>query len=283
MIRKAYCKNWYPADREAVLKYFEPGGKKADSSLFFAVVPHAGWVYSGRIAGAVYSAMPKADTVIFLGTNHTGRGAPTSLFPEGDWEMPMGKISVDQEFAADLLKQSRELKSDVLAHLYEHAIEVQLPFLQAAGPGTKIVPIEMQDYRMSVCKDVAQAVAKTIEERLRENPKSRFCVAASTDMTHCGQAYGQLPKEGLSPGEFARRQDQSAVQEMLALNPEGLAKVVAEKHVTLCGLGPAAAVLEAARLLGARRAHLMGYATSTDVAGPESDLAVGYAGILATV
>lgn len=279
-IRKAYCQNWYPQKKEEIVKYLSPQKEKVNAQLSFAVVPHAGWLYSGKVAGAVYSLLPDADTVIFVATNHTGLGGGISLFPEGKWEMPFGSVSTDGKFSKELLKHSKFLKEDVEAHCYEHAIEVQLPFLQVLNPQTKIIPIEMRDYRLESCRDIGQAIAKTIRELLKKNPKNKFSVIASTDMTHCGEPYGQFPPEKMSADDFARSQDKIAIEQILKMNSERLLEVVKENEITMCGSGPAAAIIETAKMLGANQTRLVAYSTSADVSGKESEIAVGYAGIL---
>jgi AmmeMemoRadiSam system protein B len=189
---------------------------------------------------------------------------------------------VDQDFSLLFLKNSLTVKPDTEAHRNEHAIEVQLPFLQVLNPAIRIVPIEMKDYRYETCLDVGSAIAKSLEKELGAHPNKRFAVIASSDMTHCGFRYGQPAGEGLYPGQFARKQDELAIREILDMNPENLLKVVEEKKITMCGPGPAAAVMVAAKAVGAATSRLLGYKTSADVTGADSDTAVGYAGILIT-
>lgn len=284
--RKAYCQNWYPSAPEEVAKYLSPKKGlpnpkgKIETALSFAIVPHAGWIYSGKVAGTVYSSLTAADTVIFVATNHTGLGPASSLFPQGDWETPLGSVPVEETFSRELLKRSNFLKPDLEAHLYEHAIEVQLPFVQTLNPETKIVPIEMRDYRLEVCKEIGAAIAQTMTQLMNNNPQRTFAVIASSDMTHCGERYGQTPPQTISPKDFARKQDQQAIDQILNMDSEGLLRVVKEKNITMCGSGPAAVVIESAKIMGARKGELMAYATSADVSDKDSDMAVGYAGIV---
>jgi AmmeMemoRadiSam system protein B len=157
---------------------------------------------------------------------------------------------------------------------------VQIPFLEVQNPGTKIVPIEMRDYRLETCMDIAHAIARAVDETCKKNPGKKISAVASSDMTHCGNIYGQIPPSKMSAGQFARRQDEKAIEQMLNLNPEKLLEVVRKNSLTMCGSGPAAAVLEAARNLGAARGELAEYSTSADVSGKDSEMAVGYAGIV---
>jgi len=256
------------------------GQEKSSPSVTFGICPHAGWVYSGKTAGEVYSCLPPADTVIILATNHTGLGESSSLFPEGSWEMPLGMLEVDLDFSKQLLKYSKHVKPDAQAHLYEHAIEVQLPFIQVLNPGAKIVPVEMRDYRLDVCHEIGRAIAQTIKDSLKKNSAARFTVVASTDMTHCGAEFGQVPPGKISLQDFATNQDRLAIDQILNLNSAELEKVVKKNKITMCGFGPTAALLESAIQLGAKDARLLSYATSAEVAGKNAAAAVGYAGLL---
>lgn len=279
-LRKAYCTQWYPETLDEIKKYFYTPSLKSKEQFSFALAPHAGWIYSGKVAGKVYSQISNADIVIIFATNHTGLGSPTSLFAKGEWDMPLGPIKIASEFSQNLLENSSLINADIQAHLYEHAIEVQIPFLQAIHPNAKIVPIEMKDYRLEVCKEIAYSVAKTIDQTVKKNPNQSFCVIASSDMTHCGQNYGQEVPKNLTASEFAQTQDKMAIEEILQIVPEKLLQIVEKKNITMCGAGPTAAMLECAKLLGAKKAKLLGYATSNDVTGKKSEFAVGYAGVL---
>lgn len=279
-VRKPYCHNWYPQKLDEIKLYLDNSKEKVQGSVSCAIVPHAGWIYSGKVAGTVYSQLQECDTIVFVATNHTGLGTGTDLFSTGIWEMPLGTVTVDDQFSAELLMHSNFLKANINAHIYEHAIEVQLPFIQALNSKTKIVPIEMRDYRLEVCQDLGKAIVKSINELLKKNPKEKFCIIASTDMTHCGLPYGQIPPTPMSSDEFAKKQDQIAIERMLDLDSKGLLKIVKENQITMCGSGPAATVIESAHLLGAKKTQLTAYSTSTEVSGKNSEIAVGYAGII---
>ncbi|OGR81977.1 MAG: AmmeMemoRadiSam system protein B [Elusimicrobia bacterium RIFCSPHIGHO2_01_FULL_64_10] len=280
--RERACRGWYPDAAGEVLWYLDMSDRVSlPGPFFFGVVPHAGWAYSGQVAGAVYGEIGQVDLAIILGTNHTGLGPPSSVFPGGTWNMPLGKVRADEKVAGSILKRSQFLAADAEAHAHEHAVEVQLPFLQILNPHVEIAAIEMRDYLPDTCSDIAGAVAGAAEEAVRSGRYSKVAVLASSDMTHCGAAYGQPPPPGKKPGDFARRQDRKAIAAMEALDARGLLRTVREDRITMCGSGPAAAVMEAAGILGAGKGRLLKYATSAESReGGPSALAVGYAGMI---
>lgn len=281
--RRSHCPTWYPHKTEEIKRYIPaslPADKSPAAPLSFGIAPHAGWVYSGNVAGSVYSSLFAADTAIIIATNHTGMGKPSSVYPKGSWQMPLGPVPVDEECAGLMIESSERLEPDTEAHAYEHAIEVQVPFLQILCPGIRIVPIEMMDYQVETCLDIAGGIVRAIESTLKVRPGHRFSVIASTDMTHCGMAYGQMPPDKTSPHDFATRQDRMAIEQILSLEPGKLLEVVRSKNITMCGSGPAAVVMQVAKSLGSRKGRLIQYATSADVSGRDSDITVGYAGIV---
>ena len=235
------------------------------------VVPHAGLIYSGSVAGAVYSRIELPDTIVLIGPNHTGLGAPVSLMAEGAWETPLGVISIDEMLAAAIISQSPRIREDELAHLREHSLEVQLPFIQYLKSNFKIVPIQMLDTRLETCQELGRAVASVIIDRRgggngREGANS-VLIVASSDMTHYEKA------------SAAKEKDFKAIQQILSLDPGGLYHTVKEFGITMCGYGPAVAMLTAAQLLGATKAELVKYSNSGETSG-DYDQVVGYAGII---
>ncbi|HEX9114096.1 MAG TPA: AmmeMemoRadiSam system protein B, partial [Nitrospirota bacterium] len=171
------------------------------------VSPHAGLIYSGSVAGAVYSRIELPDTFILIGPNHTGLGAPVSLMAKGNWETPLGTVTIDEALAASILSRSPLIREDTLAHLREHSLEVQLPFIQYFRSNLKIVPIQMLDTRLETCREVGRAVGEAIQERSQEpgvrsqNSKERApnselrtfnselpLIVASSDMSHYEKA-----------------------------------------------------------------------------------------------
>ncbi len=271
--------------RKQVREFIVPGAVK--TKALGIVSPHAGLIYSGSVAGAVYSRIELPDTFVLIGPNHTGLGAPVSLMARGQWETPLGLIEIDETLAASILSKSPRIQEDSLAHLREHSLEVQLPFIQHFKKEFKIVPIQMLDTRLETCKEVGRAVAEAIkswgegsgvrsqepeQEKLR-TPQSALrispevLIVASSDMSHYEQA------------AIAKEKDFKAIHQVLNLDPEGLYRVVKEYGITMCGFGPAVAMLIACKLLGATRAELIKYANSGEVSG-DFDQVVGYAGVV---
>lgn len=225
------------------------------------VVPHAGYMYSGHVAGALYASLKLPKRYVILCPNHTGMGAPLAIMSEGAWETPLGQITVDAELARSLKEKFPLLAEDTLAHQTEHALEVQLPFLQALQKDFTFVPITVGTGRL----DVLQALGKIIAQGVQAVEEAAM-VIASSDMNH----YESDP--------VTRIKDHKAIDRILALDPEGLHQTVQREHITMCGYGPAVAMLTATKALGASKAELVKYATSGDVS-QDRDWVVGYAGI----
>lgn len=226
------------------------------------VAPHAGYLYSGRVAGAVFSRVEFPDTFVILGPNHTGLGAGAAIMTSGEWETPLGKIPIDTELGKAILANSSVLEEDHLGHLQEHSIEVQLPFLQYFECPFRFVPICLFRYEYAACHDVGQAVARAVGATGR-----RVLVVASTDMSH------YLPRDE------AALQDRKAIDAILAMDPEGLHRVVRREGISMCGFHSTTAMLVAATSLGASRAELVMYTDSGDVTRDLNDV-VAYAGVV---
>ena len=226
------------------------------------VLPHAGYVYSGPVVGAVLSKVKFKDTFVILCPNHTGSGKLYSIMSEGSWKTPLGEVEVDSELAKRILSGSRYLEEDEAAHAYEHAIEVQLPFLQYFRSDVKIVPIVLAQGNAQTYRQIGHEIASAMKELNRE-----AVIIASSDMTH------------YESQESAKAKDSQAIQAMLELNVDELLKRVSRFDITMCGYGPAASMLTAARELGAGHGELVTYRTSGDSIGDYSSV-VGYAGIL---
>jgi AmmeMemoRadiSam system protein B len=225
------------------------------------VVPHAGYMYSGHVAGAVYSHLDLPSRCIILCPNHTGLGTPLSIMSEGEWETPLGKVPIDSRLAAQLKSNFSFLAEDSQAHRSEHAIEVQLPFLQQRIRNFTFVPIAVGTGRFEALEMLGNAVAEAITAH-----QERILIIASSDMNH-------YESDGIT-----RQKDSLAIERVLALDPRGLYEVVNRRKISMCGYGPAVAMLTAARRLGATSAQLIKYATSGDISG-DREMVVGYAGI----
>jgi hypothetical protein len=267
MVRKAICAGtWYPKEKKEIEKYLDLKAKK--EKVIASICPHAGWIYSGKVAGAVYSkiAFPDVTQPIFvlIGPNHTGLGEPASIMRTGEWEMPLGKVKIADELANAILENSQILEDDPDAHSQEHSLEVQIPFIQYFFPEAQIVPIGLSDYRLSTCQDIGEAIAIGISKEQRANS---VIIVASTDMTH------------YESQKNAERKDKLAIDKILQFDPEGLMGVVRKENISMCGSGPIATVLYTAKKLGAKSAELILYQTSGDTTGDYSAV-VGYAGLI---
>ncbi|WP_135606278.1 MEMO1 family protein [Methanococcoides sp. NM1] len=224
-----------------------------------AVVPHAGYVYSGSVAANVYANLPKADTYIFFGPNHTGYGSPVAM-SQDIWKTPLGEIETDKDIGK--LLAGTIIDMDEIAHRYEHSIEVQIPFLQHRfGNDFKILPICMglQDEETAV--EVGQEVARAAKESGK-----KVVFIASSDMSH------------YVPAEHAERVDHYLIEAILDMDVPELYRRRSEENITACGYGPISAMLSAAKEYGAKSTKLVKYATSGEVSG--DPMVVGYAGII---
>ena len=236
--------------------------KVVKEDLIGVVLPHAGYPYSGPVAGATISRVRFKDTFIIMGPSHTGMGKPFSIMTEGTWKTPLGEVQIDSELGKQLLASSSYLEEDPLAHQSEHSIEVQLPFLQYFKPDIKIVPIVLAHASGAVYKEIGKGVARTIKAS-----DKGVVIIASSDMTH----YESL--------ESAQRKDTQAIEAILALNEDELLRRVQELNISMCGYAPAVSLISAAKELGAKTAELVRYQTSGDTTGDYSSV-VGYAGII---
>ena len=226
------------------------------------VSPHAGYVYSGAVAGAVLSRTRFTDTFVILGPNHSGRGKAFSIMTEGTWRTPLGDVEIDSELGRQILAESDRLEQDYAAHQYEHSIEVQVPFLQYFKSDVRIVPIVMAHFNGTAYKEIGKAIARAIKGLGR-----KAVIIASSDMTH------------YEPQEAAKRKDTSAIEAILDLNEDELFKRVEELNISMCGYAPVVSLITASRELGAKKVELVKYQTSGDTSGDYSSV-VGYAGII---
>lgn len=226
------------------------------------MVPHAGYPYSGAIAGETFARVQIPPRVVILGPNHRGVGHPAAVFPSGSWLTPLGEAVVDVELAQRLLAECPGLSADTAAHRFEHSLEVQVPFLQYLNPQSAIVPIclghLLLDDLLAIGTALGGALARFGEKVL---------LVASSDMTH------------YESGEVARRKDRLALDRLLALDPEGLYRTVSERRISMCGFMPTVLMLAAAAELGATTASLVRYGNSGDVTGDQAQV-VGYAGVI---
>ena len=234
---------------------------KEELQALGAVVPHAGYVYSGPVAAEVYARLPQRDTYVIIGPNHHGLGAPVALSKES-WRTPLGAVEADSEIADALA--GTIIDQDETAHLHEHSIEVQLPFLQAQFSGFKILAVAMglQDEQTAV--EVGVALGNAIRDLKRD-----CSVIASSDFTH------------YEPQEMARKVDANLIEAILRMDIDELYRRIYKYDATACGYGPIAAAITASRIMGASSGKLLRYATSGDITGDYSQV-VGYGAIAFT-
>ncbi len=262
----AVAGRFYPGDRDQldheVSDHLTHGRGDATPRAATAVMaPHAGYVYSGGIAGQVFARVEVPERAVVLCPNHTGMGRRIAVVKEGAFRIPGRDIPIDESLAADILDEVADASYDREAHRHEHAIEVELPFLAARRPDVRIVPIVLggvgEDQAVEIGKAIARVVQKLGEPVL---------VVASSDMSH------------YLPDAEARKVDHVALEPLLAFDPNGLYRTVADNHISMCGYVPATAMLAYAREMQSRDPELVGYATSGDAFGDYSRV-VGYAGV----
>lgn len=250
-----------PAALQAQLhQYCNPptNGKKVPG----VISPHAGYIYSGAIAGQLFSKIAIPDKVVVLGPNHHGLGHSGAVFSEGSWQTPLGEIQIDAKLAADILSACPHFAADEQAHRREHSLEVQVPFIQFCNPRAAIVPICLGHLPLEVLIESGEALAGVIAAD--EQP---VLIIASSDMTHFESAAA------------AKKKDSLALEKVEELDAEGLYQTVRDNRISMCGVLPSVVMLAAARKLGATSGTVISYATSGDVTGDNSDV-VGYAGVI---
>jgi hypothetical protein len=261
----AFAGRFYPAQAGALQREIESYiESRAAQAAIGCVVPHAGIMYSGHVAGAVYARLQPASSYIILCPNHSGRGRPLAIMSEGNWTTPLGDAAVDAALAGELKRACGLLEEDDTAHRLEHSLEVQLPFLQVHHPGFRFVPIAVGVGSYQPLEELGRAVAQVAGQA-----KERPLIVASSDLNH------------YEPDAINRAKDHRAIERIVALDPRGLYDTIRREDISMCGFGPTVAMLTAAKILGATRGELVRYANSGDITGDRSQV-VGYAGILIT-
>ena len=239
------------------------------------VSPHAGYVFSGKTAGFVYSMIKDFDIVVILGPNHSGLGSPVATC-SGVWKTPLGSAEIDEEFVEELTKNSI-IVNDSKAHLREHSIEVQLPFLQHKFKEFKFVPISINPiyFKKEHCKAIGDKIAETAEKL-----KKKIIIIASSDFTHYGKMYSYVPFRGPTSQilKKIKEMDMEIIKYTEKMMPERIIEVCDDKRLTICGYGAISAMLWAAKKLGAKQGKLLKYSTSFDVSR-DINAVVAYAGI----
>jgi MEMO1 family protein len=269
----AVAGRFYPGRADELLReirgYTSPADTSAESGRIAAigcVVPHAGYIYSGGVAGAVYARLQIPKRCVVLCPNHTGKGHPLAIMASTAWQTPLGEVAADSDVGTRLLRRFPALEEDSAAHRAEHAIEVQIPFLQALQPALHIVPIVIGTSDFDVLRGLGEALADVVGN-FEEDREEKVLIIASSDMNH------------YESDAVTRVKDHKAIERVLALDARGLWEVVTNEDITMCGFGPTIVMLTAAKLLGATSATLVKYATSGEVSG-DYESVVGYAGIV---
>jgi AmmeMemoRadiSam system protein B len=265
--------------KSAVGGYFYPGREDAlrtmvegmlDSEMkkekaVCVVSPHAGFEYSGPVAGAVFSSVQLPGTFVILGPSHRPIQSRIAIMKQGTWETPLGDVKIDTSLAELMMAHSSFIEEDELAHVSEHSLEVQLPFIQCLREDAAIVPLCLS-YHISFeeLEELGQAIAKGIQEY-----KQDVLVVASTDMSHYVDQ------------SVAKQKDFLAIERILELDARGLHDIVERENISMCGFQPTTSAIVASKELGGEKASLVLYQTSGDRTGNFSEV-VGYAGIRIT-
>jgi len=260
----AVAGSFYPGRRdrlESEVRSHLPEGLVREPAIG-AIVPHAGYVYSGPVAGSVYARLRIPSSAIVLCPNHTGLGRPAALDPSDFWRTPLGDVPVDRELASAVRSRAPSLEEDAAAHAREHSLEVQLPFLQIARPDIRIVPISVGAHDLDLCRELGEAVAGAAAAEAE-----RPLILASSDMNH------------YESRRIGRAKDDLALAAIEALDPVRLFTTVFAERVSMCGVLPSTALLFAARELGAISARVVARRDSGDETGDPSSV-VGYAGVI---
>jgi len=259
----AVAGSFYPGTRQELERqlYNLVPEETAHHELLACISPHAGYVYSGGVAGQLFAHLTVPGRVIILGPNHTGAGAQVAVAPHEGWSTPLGRQPVDTELAQRLVDALPGAELDPRAHWREHSVEVQLPFLMRRRPDLEVLPVVVKHLSLDECLEFGRILAELIGGL--EEPVG---IVASSDMSH------------YQPDDVARTLDHLAIDAALERDPAALYETVHREGITMCGVVPATVALAAANLLGAADAHLVAYATSGDVSGDYSAV-VGYAGV----
>lgn len=262
MRRAAVAGTWYPANPDVLARevdrYLSEAGEAPVADHTAVIAPHAGLRYSGPVAAYAYAALRHAvaNTVVLVGPSHYVAFEGVAIYDKGSFETPFGAVAIDEDCAAALIAASPRIKPYPAAHLREHSLEMQLPFLQRVLPRVKIVPLVMGHQTRETAFELGDALASALERR-------RALLVASTDLSH------------YHPSDVAATLDGRVIEHVSRFDPDGLMTILEEFPHHACGGGPTVSVMRAARALGATRARVLKYADSGDVSG-DKDAVVGY-------
>ena len=262
----AVAGRFYPSDSAEltalIRKYTHTDPGQLRIAVRACLVPHAGYVYSGHVAGVVLGRIALPRKIIILGVRHYPRGEPAAILSSGAWRTPLGDARIDEALAEELKKACPLLREDSEAHSAEHSLEVQLPFLQALAPDFTFVPVALGTVRFESLVSVGETIGRVLE-----SAKENVLLLATSDLNH------------YEDDATTRIKDGKAIEQLLALDPRGLYDACREEEISMCGLGPAVAMLTALNALRVKKSELVRYATSADVSGDRTAV-VGYAGMI---
>jgi len=260
----AVAGRFYPRDADDLRAEAQSylASNKTPAPAIGCIAPHAGYMYSGQVAGAVFSQITIPPRCLVLCPNHTGKGHPLAVMSDGAWTTPLGDVTINSDLAVKLKAHFPMLEEDSAAHRAEHAAEVELPFLQLLQPRLSFVPIALGTRQFEILERLGEAIAQVVAAE-----KDPILIVASSDMNH------------YESDAVTRVKDHRAIERILTVDARGLYEVVTQQDISMCGLGPAVVLLTAARRLGATGADLVRYATSGDISG-DRQMVVGYAGVV---
>jgi len=256
---------FYPSGKAHLLRMLETFIERdtQKEKVIACMVPHAGYIYSGKTAGITYSRIEIPESIIILGPNHTGYGEPYSVSDHDKWLTPLGEGEIDKEIRDLLVEKSRYLQKDEIAHIREHSIEVQIPFLQFLRKNIKIVPITLMGYVDNPAWfEIGEDIAEVIKEVNRD-----VLIVASSDMTH------------YQPHKVAEEKDNYVIEAICMLDEDEVIRRIEEKDVSMCGYSGVIVSIVASKILGAKKGQLIYYTTSAETSKDYSEV-VGYAGVI---
>lgn len=265
MIREPVVSGQFYPQEASELKRTIEGFKPRDcakGSAYGLILPHAGYVYSGRVAVSTVSKIIPKKRIIILGPNHTGYGEDFGMYPEGSWKIPSANLPIDSKLAQKILEAGTEITPDTLAHKFEHSIEVELPILYYFFGDFSFVPIVCNVATLATYEKVATQIFSAVKA-----VKEEILFIASSDMTH------------YEPDGAARRKDRAALTHIINLDADGLVKTVKKENISMCGIAPVAVLLLLMKKIGATKANVSLYETSAD-SGADANSVVGYAGVV---
>ena len=262
----AVAGRFYPSDAAElsaqINEYVASKHATAARNVKSCLVPHAGLMFSGHVAGAVFSSIRIPKKVVILGVRHRPPGSPAAIVSSGEWRTPLGDAQIDHELADKLRVACPLLTEDPIAHSKEHSLEMQIPFLQRLNPGFQFVPIALGTAHFETLVSVGEAIGAVLAAE-----KNEVLLVTSSDLNH------------YEDDATTRVKDGKAIEQLLSMDARGLYDVCRKEEISMCGLGPAVAMLTALQVLKASNAELIRYATSADRSGDPSAV-VGYAGMV---